>query len=215
MIRTVLKHTAVVSFVATCIGCPANLEDPARFSDATGPCQDLVPQEVFVKVCSTPGCHSAVDKMLGLDLQSPGVASRLIGVHAVGGTGLLIDPSNPAMSVLYTKLTANPPFGVRMPFTRPPLDDATIACVLQWITLQVSDAGGEDGPAEEASSDDGPQSDDGSSPPAPGVDAALEDATAPLDAGKAPDARAVTKDASGPDASGRDASTPPADAKVD
>jgi hypothetical protein len=215
MIRTVLKRTAVVSFVATCIGCPANLEDPGRFSDATGPCPD-VPQDVFVKVCSTPGCHSAVDKMLGLDLQSPDVASRLVGVHAVGGgTGLLIDPSSPAMSVLYTKLTPNPPFGVRMPFTRPALDDATIACVLQWITLQVSDAGGDDGPAEEASPGDGSQSDDGASPPAPGLDAAPEDASAPLDAGKAPDARAVTKDASGPDASVRDASKPPADATVD
>jgi hypothetical protein len=213
MMRTVLKRTAVLSFLAACVGCPANLEDPGRFSDAAGACPD-VPQEVFVKVCSTPGCHSTVDKMLGLDLQSPGVASRLIGVRAVGGTGLLIDPSNPTTSVLYTKLTPNPPFGVRMPFTRPPLDDATIACVLQWITSQVGDAGSDDGSAEDASPGDGSQSDD-ASPPATGLDAAPEDATAPLDAGKAPDARAVTKDASGPDASGRDASTPPADAKVD
>jgi hypothetical protein len=221
MIRTTLQRTAVVSVVAACVGCPASLEDPGRFSDA-GACPDVT-SDVFNKVCSTSGCHSAVDKMVGLDLQSPGVASRLLGVRATGGTGLLIDPSNPAMSVLYTKLTATPPFGVRMPFGEAPLDDATVACVLQWITDQVADAGGEDGAAtEDAStadapaSEDGPGAEDAAAPP--GDDASPADAAAPLDAGKALDARAPVKDASppaGPDASVRDAATPAADAKAD
>jgi hypothetical protein len=214
MIRPILKRTLVVSLVAACVGCPASLEDPARFLEG-GPCSN-VPQDVFGKICSTPGCHSAVDKMLGLDLQSPGVASRLIGVQAMGGPGLLIDPVAPAMSVLYTKLTSNPPFGVRMPFTRPPLDDATIACVLEWITQQVGDAGSDDGSSPEASTDDGSLGEDASPPPTTSEDAAPEDATTPLDAGNAPDAHAVTKDASSPmgDASVRDAGMP-ADAKLD
>ena len=131
----------------------------------------------------------------------------------MGGTGLLIDPSSPATSVLYTKLTPNPPFGVRMPFGRPPLDDATIACVLQWIVLQGADAG-EDGSMAEASMDDGPSGVDASPPPPTGEDAALADAAGPNDAGRMPDARAVTKDASTTDASFRDATTP-ADAKAD
>jgi hypothetical protein len=216
MNRTILIRAAIVSVVAACVGCPASLEDPGRFTDALGgPCPD-VPQDVFIKVCSTAGCHSAVDKMLGLDLQSPDVASRLVGVNAVGGPGLLVDPSSPSTSILYTKLTATPPFGARMPFAEAPLPDATIACVLQWITLQVADAGSEDAGPEEAAADDGPPVDDSS--PAPVEDAASEDATAPVDAGKAPDARAPVKDAGGsgtPDASVRDASSPPADAKAD
>jgi hypothetical protein len=218
MNRTILLRAAVVSLVAACVGCPASLEDPGRFADVVGPCPD-VPQDVFIKVCSTAGCHNPVDKMLGLDLQSPDVASRLVGVPAMGGPGLLVDPSSPSSSILYTKLTATPPFGARMPFSESPLPDATIACVLQWITLQLGDAGSEDGAAE-ASGDDGPEMADAS--PTPGEDAASddggpEDATAPFDGGKAPDARAPVKDASSPptpDASVRDAS-PPADAKTD
>jgi hypothetical protein len=216
MNRTIVIRAAIVSVVAACVGCPASLEDPGRFTDALGgPCPD-VPQDVFIKVCSTSGCHSAVDKMLGLDLQSPDVASRLVGVNAMGGPGLLVDPSSPSTSILYTKLTATPPFGARMPFAEAPLPDATIACVLQWITLQVSDAGSEDAGPDEASADDGPPVDDSS--PEPVDDAASDDATAPVDAGKVPDARAPVKDAGGsgtPDASVHDASSPPADAKAD
>jgi hypothetical protein len=201
--RPFLRATAV-ALVAACVGCPGNLEDPSRFSDAAGSCPD-VPTDVFAKTCSTTGCHSTIDKMLGLDLQAPGVASRLVGVKATGGPELLIDPSNPAMSAIYTKLTDMPPFGTRMPFGEPPLDDATIACVLQWITVQVGDGGSDDGDAlSDASSDDAAAGDDATSS---ATDASATDS--PYDAGKAADARAPTKDASapGPDASIRDAAT--------
>ena len=146
---------ATVALVTACAGCPGSLEDPGRFmANGTAACPD-VPQDVFVKICGAAGCHSTVDKMLGLDLQSPDVASRLTGVSAMGGTGLLIDPSNPAMSVIYTKLTPTPPFGVRMPFARMPLDDATIACVLQWITAATSpDASPPEAAATDASPED-------------------------------------------------------------
>jgi hypothetical protein len=151
---------ATVALVAVCAGCPGSLEDPGRFmANGTAACPD-VPQDIFLKICGTAGCHSTVDKMLGLDLQSPDVAARLTGVSAMGGAGLLIDPSAPAMSVIYTKLTPTPPFGVRMPFARTPLDDATIACVLQWITAatspdaSLSEAAATDASPEEASPGD-------------------------------------------------------------
>jgi hypothetical protein len=35
---------------------------------------------------------------------------------------------------VYTKLQPNPPFGARMPLEAAPLDAATTACVLAWIT---------------------------------------------------------------------------------
>src|ERR1700722_2816096 len=213
---------AIVSLVAACVGCPGSLEDPGRFTSAGGGSCPDVPQQVFATVCSTsPGCHATAEKTMGLDLQSPNVASRLIGVMATGGAGLLIDPSNPAISVMYTKLTANPPFGARMPFGETPLDDATIACVLQWITQQVTDGGagegGEDGGVEdssaEASGDDGSPVEDSSSPPPP-EDAGMEAASPlppPVDAGKKPDAGTTpVKDAGGgaPDASVQDAGSP-------
>ena len=82
--------------------------------------------------------------MQGLDLESPGVQSRLVGMCAQGG-GLLIDPAEPSRSVLYEKLTPTPPFGARMPLGKAPLDPVTLACVLAWVSAQqgsVSDCNG-------------------------------------------------------------------------
>jgi hypothetical protein len=123
-------------------GCAGTLEDAPRFADAgtdaapaaDGGCPD-VPSAVFATSCATSGCHGAADKAQGLDLESPGVGARLAGACARGG-GLLVDPASPKASVLYTKLGADPPFDARMPLGKPPLDDATVACVLQWIGAQ-------------------------------------------------------------------------------
>ena len=129
------------------------------------------------------------------------------------------------MSVIYTKLTAFPPFGARMPFSETPLDDATIACVLQWITTQISDGGSGDGSVSEASSsddgtvgttddssspgddgssasDDASSGDDSSTPPPPPMDGG-RDARAPKDSGTTT-VDASVKDSGGPvDAGGQ------------
>ncbi len=62
-------------------------------------------------------------------------------MKATEGAGLLIDPSDPTASVVYTKLTMVPPFGSRMPLAGMPADDTTLACVLAWISANSSDAG--------------------------------------------------------------------------
>ncbi len=182
--------TAAIAAIAAIAGCAGNLEDPGRFADGgAGPgaasddaasatdaalrdtgaaatpdaaaCGD-VPQTVFLPSCTSAGCHNAQDKEQGLDLQSPNPASRLIGVPSSEGQGLLIDPSSPAQSVLYTKLSANPPFGGQMP-PKGALDDATIACVLSWIT-EVSQANDAGEPGGDASADGGIVSLDGGTP---------------------------------------------------
>ncbi len=95
-----------------------------------GGCPDI-PTEVLQPQCAA--CHSTASPQGGLDLQSPDLPARLVGIQAQGG-GLLVDPANPTASVLYAKLTSTPPFGSRMPLLGQPLDDATMACVLTWIT---------------------------------------------------------------------------------
>jgi hypothetical protein len=152
-------------------GCAGTLTDPAAFMDEAGDsgtvnvgvdapaaasCPDV--PTTFVQSCGTSGCHDATTKAEGLDLWSPGVASRLVGVAASEGVGLLIDPSAPSKSVVYTKLLPAPPFGARMP-TGGKLDDATIQCVLAWVTTEAStgsptgDAGALQGPDAAAGSD--------------------------------------------------------------
>jgi hypothetical protein len=92
---------------------------------------------LFAQTCGTAGCHDATTKAEALDLVSPGLTSRLVGVPSVEGVGLLIDPTTPSKSVLYTKLLPSPPFGARMP-TGGKLDTSTTQCVLAWITSQAS-----------------------------------------------------------------------------
>ena len=128
-------------FAALC-ACPGSLEDPERFAGASSVSGDVTPPNLadcpdipaqLASACTSPGCHNAQDREQGLDLASPNVGARLRGVRASEGAGVLIDPDVPARSVLYTKLTARPPFGARMPPGRA-LDGGTIACVLSWVT---------------------------------------------------------------------------------
>jgi hypothetical protein len=136
-----------VSAIGVSTGCAAvttNVTDPAgTTSPSSGTdnaaCPD-VPDQIFATTCVAAGCHNSKDKQEGLDLQSPDVGPRLLGVIAMEGPGLLIDPSTPSDSVLYTKLTATPPFGVRMPSGGRPLDNADMACVLAWVTQQANNA---------------------------------------------------------------------------
>ena len=93
------------------------------------------------------GCHTAKPFLVvyGLDLVSPNVASRLVGVMSAEtgiapmGT-LLINPTTPSESAIYTKVTANAPYGERMPFGLPLLDPATQTCILQWVIATVASA---------------------------------------------------------------------------
>jgi hypothetical protein len=166
--RGALPLTVLLGQLLGGTGCAGTLDDPDRFADGgalTGAASDdaasatdtglrdtdaaasidaaacaNVPQSVFLPSCTSAGCHNSQDKEQGLDLQSPNAASRLINIPSSEGAGLLIDPTTPTNSVLYTKLMPNPPFGAQMP-PKEPLDDATIACVLAWIVAQATDAG--------------------------------------------------------------------------
>lgn len=155
--RGVLRASLLVGLLGGA-ACPGSLPDAAAFLDpasgagdaggaaasdgaaapvgeAGGGCPDIPTK--FAQTCGAAGCHDSTTRAEALDLVSSGVASRLIGVPASEGAGLLIDPAAPTSSVLYTKLLAKPPFGARMP-TAMPLDEATTGCVLAWVTAQAS-----------------------------------------------------------------------------
>jgi len=116
-------------------GCPGSLDDPERFAGQFGleggVCPDV--PSFLATTCTAASCHAATAPAAGLDLASPGLYGRVSGKMASGGPGLIVDPSDPTSSVLYTKLQVPPPFGSRMPLVGAPLDDTTVACVLTWI----------------------------------------------------------------------------------
>ncbi len=117
----------VVGAAAALTACPGELDDPARFSG----CGD-VPTVVLARNCVRSGCHDAASHTGALDLETPDVASRLVGKKTIGGLSLLIDPQAPDKSALYTKLNS-PMFGSRMPLSQPALDKKTQGCILEWI----------------------------------------------------------------------------------
>jgi hypothetical protein len=190
------RLTLRFGFVGACVlvlgsaACAGTLDDPARFdtqalsdsglADGGAACPDV--PALFAQACSGAGCHGPTDPIQGLDLQSSDLASRLVNVHAMGG-GLLIDPANPNKSVIYTKLIPTPPFGARMPSGKPALDDATVACVLSWVSAQSGSLASNDGGGQPYAPDAAP--DDASSGGATmdgGIDASVRDAAVAHDA---------------------------------
>jgi len=136
---------ALAAVLCLLTGCPGKLDDkeaflaaanPENASDAdAGPCGDVTTR-IFVPSCGDTGCHGRTAPQQGLDLVSPGVASRVVGVSAKACAGALADPENPEGSLLYTKLLPRPACGSQMPLARPPLSSTDAACVLAWIAAQ-------------------------------------------------------------------------------
>lgn len=151
---------ALAALACFVVGCPGKLEDKERFLDyipteagpeaaapmAGGPgaqagaanddsCGDIV-DRVFAPSCGDTGCHGAVAPQQGLDLVSPGLAQRVVGVSGTGCVSTLADPTNPEGSLLYKKLLPSPGCGAQMPLARPPISAADSACVLAWIAAQ-------------------------------------------------------------------------------
>jgi len=146
---------------AAVVGCPpGTLEDPDRFIDASTTCPPGydVPKDLFAKRC-VQNCHSKKDKKGKLDLESPDVASRLIGVpsgNADCAVHLLIDPADPDQSYLLEKLEdSSPACGKQMPNTPKKATAAERDCVRQWVSGLVGADSGAGGAAGASASDSG------------------------------------------------------------
>lgn len=154
-IRTIVSSlgtlVATAATAMVCTGCPGTLDNPERFisdaGDALAPplptvdaapatpnCDTAIPT-MFTTDCATAGCHAGATASNGLDLTlaASDIRTKLRNKAAVGDpTVLLIDPTHPDKSALYTKTGDPPPFGGPMPPTFE-LDAPTRACLLTWI----------------------------------------------------------------------------------
>ena len=138
----------VVAAALALAGCAGDLKDPERF----GPvplCRESIDVEALLRArCGSAVCHGdGASPAAELDLVTPEVASRLVGVSSTQCEGQLrIDPDSPDQSFLLAKLV-DPPSGCgsRMPLVGY-LTEAEVACVWEWIqevasTTPVVDAG--------------------------------------------------------------------------
>ena len=90
---------------------------------------------IFTPLCAAGVCHDADQPEASLDLASPGVAARLVGVPAAAceGDWLRVTPGDPAASLLYAKVAGPVPCGDKMPIGGE-LDPAALDCIAGWIT---------------------------------------------------------------------------------
>jgi len=161
--RSPALAASLVFCASLLVACPGTLEDKQRFlvdagsagktgsagngaaggelpseagTDAgLGACGDVV-ERIFVPSCGGTGCHDSNGPQQNLDLVSPGLAARVVGVPGIGCSTTLADPANPEASLIYQKLSPTPPCGSPMPLARPALSEEDAACVLAWIAAQ-------------------------------------------------------------------------------
>jgi hypothetical protein len=135
------------AFVALAIGgsgCAEEIADPAPFiaaRDGSAPVATCtlgidVPTTVFAMRCGTTGCHTGSTPAGGLDLVSPGVARRLIGVPSSVCSNAVLASTSGSTGFLYDKLHGSPRCGSAMPLGGAPLMPAEIDCVRAWIESQ-------------------------------------------------------------------------------
>ncbi len=103
-------------------------------------CAAQVPTAIFGASCEGNTCHNAKDHNYALDLQSPGVAARLVNQPSLEIDGLfLIDPNNWMQSYILLKVEdAMPPAGVQMPQMGAKLSSTQIGCLQQWVEAEAA-----------------------------------------------------------------------------
>lgn len=93
-----------------------------------------VQSEVFTPTCATIACHDPLGQQSQLVLTAGRAYASIVGVSSVEMPQLQrVMPNDPSNSYLYRKITGAGITGDRMPLNRPPLSDAQIALVRDWI----------------------------------------------------------------------------------
>lgn len=119
-------------------GCPGRIDDPATLVGEID-CIAYTDQ-LIERSCAISGCHQSANTSNGnLALVAEDLGAALLdvpGSSSCNGTPLL-SSSDPAESLMYSKLLDTPPCGDRMPlFARPP-QQFEIDCMLEWVEAQI------------------------------------------------------------------------------
>jgi hypothetical protein len=93
-----------------------------------------VQNEVFTPTCTTIACHDPLGQQSQQVLIAGRAYSQTVGVASVEMPSLQrVAPGDPSNSYLFRKITGAGITGDRMPLGQPPLSDAKIALVRDWI----------------------------------------------------------------------------------
>ena len=145
--RIVLQRAAIVAaIVVSAAGCGGGsgegLDANGRPLQPGGgpapaglqPTLASIQTEVFSVNCAVSGCHGGGTVQAGLRLEPGFSAVNLISVESSqDATRIRVIPGNPNASFLIQKLEGTQTLGDRMPQFSPPLPQATIDAIRQWI----------------------------------------------------------------------------------
>ena len=93
-----------------------------------------VQNEVFTPTCTTIACHDPLGQQSQMVLTAGRAYANTVGVSSVEMPQLQrVAPNDPSNSYLYRKITGAGITGDRMPLNQPPLSDAQISLVRDWI----------------------------------------------------------------------------------
>lgn len=93
-----------------------------------------IQQSVFTPICAE--CHFGANPPQGLRLDEETVSyALLVNVSSSEDSGRYrVEPGDPDNSYLIQKLEGTALISTRMPLNQPPLPEATIAAIRQWIS---------------------------------------------------------------------------------
>ena len=93
-----------------------------------------VQTEVFTPTCGIVACHHPIGQQSQMVLTASQAYANTVNVASVEMPSLKrVAPGDPANSYLYRKITGAGITGDRMPQSLPPLSDAQIALIRNWI----------------------------------------------------------------------------------
>lgn len=127
---------AISTALLGCAGDGEGLDENGRPLDGgpvpLAPTFASIQQNVFTPQCTV--CHSGAAAPLGLRLDEASSYAMLVNVASVEVSGLSrVLPGNPDQSYLVQKIEGRAAVGGRMPLNAPPLPQATIDVIRQWI----------------------------------------------------------------------------------
>ena len=131
-IRSLSAITVMVFFMAACDGGDGSGFPPAV---AISPEFSSIQANVFTPTCAVTGCHFGAGAPQGLRLDDASSFALLVGVASTQASSVLrVAPGDPSSSYLIQKLEGSASTGGQMPLNAPPLPQATIDVIRQWIT---------------------------------------------------------------------------------
>lgn len=133
-IQNILIFFVVSVLVTGCTGGDGSGLPPRLPPGAFGPDFSEIQANVFAPNCATSGCHLGAGAPQGLRLDEANSYGLLVGIASsqVSST-LRVAPGDPDNSYLVQKLEGTASVGAQMPLNAPPIEQASIDVIRQWI----------------------------------------------------------------------------------